>query len=56
MKQKVNRKIKKLLIDAMAFLKVEAYTGVYEACEQIADIIDNYEESDIDYDKMIYGS
>lgn len=34
----------------MAFLKVEAYTGVYEACEQITTIIDEFE-----YDNILDG-
>lgn len=40
LRQKDKNKIKGLLIDAMAFLKVEAYTGIADAIEKIGDIID----------------
>lgn len=40
LRQKDKNKIKGLLIDAMAFLKVEAYAGISDAVEKIGDIID----------------
>lgn len=40
MRPKDKNKIKGLLIDSMAFLKVEAYSGISDAVEKIGDIID----------------
>ena len=34
------KKIKKLLIDSLAFLEVGAYRGITSACEAIVDIVD----------------
>lgn len=50
MKQKDKNKIKGLLIDSMAFLKVEAYTGISDAVEKIGDIIDE-DSYDAEHDK-----
>jgi hypothetical protein len=50
LKQKDKNKIKKLLIDSMAFLKVEAYTGISDAIEKIGDIIDE-DSYDTKHDK-----
>lgn len=54
MREKDKRKIRKLLIDALAFLKVEAYTGTSEACEEVRDIIDEASYED-DKDLDNYG-
>ena len=46
MKEKDKRKVRKLLIDALAFLKVEAYAGISDVCEQVTDIIDEASYAD----------
>ena len=49
MKQKDKNKIKKLLIDAMAFLKVEAYIGISDVCGKIVELIDDCSCGDDSY-------
>lgn len=53
LEQKSKREIKKLLIDALAFLKVEAYIGIYESCKKAMDIVDeiNYEKTCNEYEE-----
>jgi hypothetical protein len=55
LKQKDKNEIKKLLIDSMAFLKVEAYSGISDAVEKIGDIIDedSYDKDDYEEDENL---